>query len=472
MPFLSDKPLGDDGYYMLSIAWNSIDAGALVYAPGHPTTGLQPLCELLYMGLAGLVRVLGGDRWMFARVVLLVCAGTLLLLAHLLGRIAAQLAKADARPAAYTWGILLTAFNFYAFREATFGVETGLYLALIALCVLQTVRSGGSLQGAAVFGSLLGLTWLCRLDFGLVLAALLLLTVVRKPDQRRRALITGLIACAWILPWLLFVHHQSGRWLPSSGPSQMAWINATDARLRLRQAAIALLCSFAPWIYVRPGGLVALAGAASFASMAVWIRSALAGMWSRPAMKTLMMWALALVPLLVVYPLLFWVTHFYHRYFAPLLVVAVPTMAVGLAAQLRGRRRALRVAAYAIMPALFAIMIFMSFHTGRVNSGLTVTAGYVLRHIAPSARVGSFQCGRLGYFRANVVNLDGKVDGQALAFLERGRLDQYVDQERIDVLVDVGYLFTKHFDRHWLATAFRPCDVPMTVPGSRCYQRR
>src|SRR5215216_2469295 len=65
MPYLADKPLGEDAYYMITIGWN-LGAGQGMSYGGQPTTGTQPLMTLLYGGLATIVRAAGGDRWTFA----------------------------------------------------------------------------------------------------------------------------------------------------------------------------------------------------------------------------------------------------------------------------------------------------------------------------------------------------------------------------------------------------------------------
>jgi hypothetical protein len=51
--------------------------------------------------------------------------------------------------------------------------------------------------------------------------------------------------------------------------------------------------------------------------------------------------------------------------------------------------------------------------------------------------IGVFQGGAVGYLsRRRVVNLDGKVNGDAYQALRAGRLDQYVRDEHIDLVLD------------------------------------
>ena len=55
-PFLADKPVGEDAYYMLTVAWNIADGQGIVYNYDHSTTGIQPLSTFVYAGLAWMVK--------------------------------------------------------------------------------------------------------------------------------------------------------------------------------------------------------------------------------------------------------------------------------------------------------------------------------------------------------------------------------------------------------------------------------
>ena len=80
MPYLSDRPVGEDGYYMLTVAWNMAETGHIAYNQGKPTTGIQPLATFLYAGIASAVQRSGGNKWLFVRwvimanVILIICS--------------------------------------------------------------------------------------------------------------------------------------------------------------------------------------------------------------------------------------------------------------------------------------------------------------------------------------------------------------------------------------------------------------
>ena len=57
--------------------------------------------------------------------------------------------------------------------------------------------------------------------------------------------------------------------------------------------------------------------------------------------------------------------------------------------------------------------------------------------VAPDCVVGAYETGTLLYFRDRTVNLDGKVDHEALAERMAGRAPDYVDERGVDVMVDI-----------------------------------
>ncbi len=488
MPYLADKPLGEDGFYMLTVAWHLAQGHGVTYNDGLVVTGIQPLATATDAALGGIVRLCGGGRWAFARCVLLFQVLLLLALAALTGALAARIAPASvSRDDAATAAFCIAALSFPLFRLTTYGLETGLYLALIATCVLFTLNrppASWRTRDAVTFGVLAGLAGLGRIDFGVVFALYLGLTVLRRSLSPGRAVASGVCALTVVAPWFLWIHHVSGRWLPSSGPAEFAAVTMTSLWPRLQTAVAALAQSLAPMLYLN--GVHLVLGRLWRGGTAQWVfdgaclvliaatlrllRPSATGPAASPALPVLKDWTVALAGLVVVYPLVSWATHFYHRYDAPLFVIVIPLLAVRLAAWWPGWRRSLSLAGGLAL--LFTAFAVPSLHAGRIGNTQVLSAGFVKGTLPATARVGAFQSGVIGYFDGNVVNLDGKMNRDALAAIETGTLPAYLDRSDIGYLVDRPSVIDGTLPADYLRARWQPC--PQQVPGgfSVCLVRR
>jgi hypothetical protein len=175
--------------------------------------------------------------------------------------------------------------------------------------------------------------------------------------------------------------------------------------------------------------------------------------------------------LLLVYFGFFWDTPFYGRYASPVLILAFPVMAVVLAERLKGLTNVVRTAAICVMPICFAGWALQSFHMGYNHSTLAISAGFVKKNFS-TTRVGMFQSGVAGYFNPNVVNLDGKVDYLACSYNRQNRIDMYIDQRKIEVLVDwPSYIYAYgKLGKEGVKEKWKPCGVGNPA-GSICLQR-
>jgi hypothetical protein len=138
------------------------------------------------------VRLLGGDRFAFARAIIATGALMQLLLAHLVALLATRLAPAPEGPGSappdetarhVTYAIaFIMLCNTAVFAWATCGLETPLYLCVLSLFITRfftLMRADElSLRDALVLGALAGLAVLARLDFVVVSPVLLLLLLV------------------------------------------------------------------------------------------------------------------------------------------------------------------------------------------------------------------------------------------------------------------------------------------------------
>lgn len=471
-PWLGDKPLGEDGFYMLEVADNLARTGHLAYTYGMQTTGIQPLATVIFGGLAWLTHEAGGDRWTLIRVVLLFGSVLFVAFAWLMAGFAAGLAPVKRRPLVFGLAFSLVLFDLALWRLFTYGLETGVYLLALLLVMLVWRRivtgTGGAWGNAVMLGLAGGVAGEARIDFGVLLAFLLVYMVWQRYATVLQALVSGGLALVGVSPWFLYVHRVSGAWLPSSGKAESRLIGGGELS-RVWAMVLALMGHLAPWSY---------AGAATRATTALGLVSvaAIAWVWSRSPetraacrtglRSTFAPWALGIGTMVVVYVLLFWSLHFYLRYAAPMLMVTLPLLALALAEQRWVERRVWVVPA--VVALIFCGLARNTLHTRAVGNNI-LAAGYIAKNY-PGVPVGAFQSGTNGYFDENVYNLDGKVNMAALAAAQKGRLPEYIDAQKINVLVDwPGYLET--LPKGYLA-GWEPCPVPTEMPMSVCYRRK
>jgi hypothetical protein len=480
-PYLSDKPVGEDGYYMLTIAWNIAQGHGIVYNYSLPTTGIQPLSTFIYAGLAWIAQTLGGDRWTFVRMVLLFGGISLLFFARIMGSTARKMTEYQNSSGefAYSFGFLATLFCFTLFRWFTYGLETGIYLICIALFIRFTLDlpKSGKMQPHQVIlvGVLGGITVLCRIDFGVVLMIFLLLAVFRSQITLWTAFVSGIITTLIVSPWFLYSHRVTESWLPSSGAAQSSLIMHRDALFRLHAMAHAVLSYMTPWIYSNPGKIFEICAFVSLAAVVVFLfRKYDAKETTRFLFKKwpfFLNWTIAITVLIIVYLLFFWAAHFYQRYAAPIFIPVVIVMTVLVAGRAEKMPEIFQRAVLILMPVCFFVWAVLSLHTGHTGNGHAMNAGFIQSNFQ-SSRVGVFQSGVIGFFNPNVINLDGKVNHSALIYARRSELHRYVDMERIDRIIDWPDYINGALDRNWQIANWEKCEVQVPYRESICLKRK
>jgi len=446
----------EDAYYVLAVARQAAIGGGISADGRVATNGFQPLWAAVNVPLYAAV---GGDRTAGLR--LSQVLSTLLWLAFV-GLLALQ-ARALARrhggegAVAAAVAAIAIAGSVSVFRLFHNGLETGLALVLLAASVLVLDRwERWTPRRVAAAGLLLGALAWARVDEVAFVAAFGAVAVLRaRRAGRLRAAAAPLAACvlaaAVLSPWIAYNVSLDGSPMPSSGKAESSGVDVAhnlDSALRaagawslppvLRPsmhytaipisevlAVLAIALAVAAVVFVRRrsraplgAGTVALGGFVAF--LAAW------------------------------YVLNFGPWWFMERYLAPLLLLTIPWLATALELR-RPRPRALGALAAVVLAAnvpVFAVLASGSASppawTARdsnlgahPNLNHTSQLAWIRANVVPECTVGAFETGTLLYFRDRTVNLDGKVDHDALEARLAGRSPQYVDARRIDVLVDI-----------------------------------
>lgn len=471
MPYLSDRPVGEDGFYMLTVAWNIPIEKKMCYNYGILTSGVQPLNTLVLSVIAYYMQSAGLDKWDFIRAVILFGALNLLLFSFMIYRITTELISEHAdKTYLKLYSVSLALLNFTLFKLFTYGLETGLYLNLFALAVLYSLRIFKKdfvrFREWVLLSFLMGLTVLARIDFGIICAVMLFTLLVKRKISFRRFLFSSFLISVLVMPWLFYVKFVTDSWIPSSGIAQSAFISSFDDLLtRLIIAVTAVLDHAVPFLYTANRMLIGFICLIALAATAFLYRK-----YGRVRVfsnyrytRFLFFWLYSIFPVALIYTLYFTAVHFYIRYFAPLSVIFLPVLVlvfISISSSFKNMFVKLILPVSAVL--LFVVYSFFFFHSGNTGWSRTISAGYIYNSHLESKRIGAFQSGSVGYFNSNVFNLDGKIDHEALNYLKEKKIDIYIDSMKIDYISDwplyLNYIDPGYLSKNWQLVSGTPID--------------
>lgn len=322
MPYVSDKLIGEDGYYMLGVAWNIALGKGITYNFGDATTGIQPLATFLYAGIAKVVQFFEGDKFVFARSTFFFNTLLFIYFAHLIGRLSLRLNVDLDRRALYLLAFSMSLFNLVLFKHFTYGLETGLYLTLFLLTILFSLtHSLDNVKNRIILGFLVGLTGLARIDFGVIACVFFLLKLKADKKFFWPLVLVGVVAIITVSPWFLYVHQVTQHWIPSSGGAQASMVNSFAVLIdREFQMLNSLGDNGIAFIY---GAKLSLSLFAVFVSMiGIYLANKNQIFYGLP--KDYQYWLYGVLLIIILYVVFFWASHFYTRYSAPIVLFAIP----------------------------------------------------------------------------------------------------------------------------------------------------
>lgn len=428
---LIGTPIAEDGWYALTVARNvALDRGITIDGLTW-TNGFQPL--FTFVAAAGFA-LAGGDtilglRVFFVLAALVHIAGALLV-AHLAQNYAGKDDRIAGPLAALGYLAAIKAYNdFYT------GLETGLQLALYAaIWALHRREWRGRWPREALLGAALGLVVLTRIDAAVFVAALCVDELRRGwraglPDAIRRCFVVGSAAVIVSSPWWLYNALVFGHPMPTSGFAQQETLVSMDRAL----SALSALASVAmPWIFAgahedRWAEIARVAALAALGLLAWRKKWRPAGDLGFPGVLLA-----AYAALVFYYWLTFFADWFYIRYFAPLSLLAFVFAPVILTRAAPKAAPAIGAAAATVM-ALLLLLAWKNWTPFGASAHHTQVE-LVDEFVAPGELVAAGQSGTLGFLRDGVVNIDGKVNPEALAW--RGQMWNYLDKLGIGWFAD------------------------------------
>ncbi len=444
----------EDGYLMLTLARNiGLGNGMSIAAGTIASNGTQPLATYLFALPFWLT---GGERVPAVAMILLIQVVIAAWGAFLLHRLALRHVgdERGGRAAAALCAAVWFASPLAVVHTMNC-LETGLYAASVLLVLsvfltrLERAPHGGvDLGGWTLLGLLLGFAFWARND-GVLLACSLgfvhLLGVGASAQVRvtHRVVQLGCSAVTMVLPaspWLVNNLLQFGHLMPLSGRAESHGI-VIGENLGLLGPT---LFEYLTVVGLVPERLETNPGVALVTSLivAVTVAWALRDTASQDGQRRSLLYTIAAygLGLSLFYGLVFGAGHFMSRYFFPLAAPILLT-ATGIAVRrlpaLRtpGRAPAVAVAGAALAALLLVALNVRIYLRGADHAHFQVVE-WVSQHVPEQTWVGAVQTGTLGFFHDRTINLDGKVNPEALEARMARRIPEYVVQRDIQYLVD------------------------------------
>ena len=456
---LADKPLTEDAFYALAVSRNlamgngpSVDGETL-------TNGFQPLFTLICVPVYAL---LGGDLPALRGVLALQWlghVGSALIFGAVMQRWLEP--HCDTDPVTLRWlGSLAWFCNPFLFGIQYNGLESGwVLLGYVSIAWIWQRMDLDRWPHRFGLGVALGLLILLRIDtVFLVLLAAGAVAVRSLRGGASIAVVSFLISS----PWWAYNQWFFGSLMPSSGTAQQSPLEVA----RIGEAAASLAITLTPGTYhyapTAPSHLVLAillltpfaVGFRHYTKTRPELLSA-----ENPTARFFALLVASTGILVVYYTATSDAVHFYRRYFSPLALVTVWITATGLVALYDYRAHIARfgVAVLCLSTAATAIRYLVPMPKNRTPFAHQLDL--VLESVPKDAKVGAFQSGTLGYFRLDTINLDGKVNREALDARLQGRMDDYIREEGIAWLCEVPQVAVYHLGVHPEELGWTPVDA-------------
>ncbi|MGE4605532.1 MAG: hypothetical protein AAEJ52_02195 [Myxococcota bacterium] len=388
--------------------------------------------------------------------------------------------------AAGLFAALLWALQPAVLRVAVNGLETATAIFfLLWVWNLMLRRPFAESTPARLFGVGLvsGVAAMARIDFVFVgfyfaIESIRALRVTLRAPQGHSQWIAQNVALAvgcvaGYAPWMLYSWQHTGTIIPGSGRA-VRWITLTHANhvldtplfVGMLSDGLAAVNANLPVL----GKAAAIIAASAFVH-AIWRRLGSSGPpgqdpQTRSGTEWLRLPIVFGTSLFCAYTLYVFGRWFFPRYLAPIHVLAIATVAAGVASLARrAGQRARLVWLVAAFGAVLATTLQPSFHSLLFhppdNQAGYRNLGIWARHMfSPGTVIGATQTGALAYYAAGyrVVNLDGVVNPRAYREVIAGRALDYIRDENIDYVVAWrrNYEYLKRNSRGFVETDLPP----------------
>lgn len=460
-PYLADKPISEDGFYMLTVAKYFANGGGFVYNFGNETSGVQPLSTVLYGGAFYAGKAFGLSIITVVRLIIFLSAVLLYGLGILLFVICKNWFNFVDNEILLLLCIIFSAFNFELLVYFTNGLETGLYSVLVLLSVFLSTNVISKNENHKrnfdiyLIGILFGITSLARLDFVILSFAFGAMVLIKKKLTLLEVVKIFITQFIILLPWLVRIYGITGSILQSSVTVQSGWVRIGNLGERLFYILTALMEHATPLFFTMHRTLFLIIGFILFAFYLFLNRKKHPDKKFLPENYKLVLtyWGLPFLLFLVSYFIYSSATYFYLRYTVPISLLLIPFFIYHFYYEINKlAKKTLYLIAAGIL-VIFFIQAGFYFHSGKLGVHQSLRVHYLKTNFPPEEKIGVFQSGVTGFFCENVVNLDGKIDNIVTEYRKENRFEHYLDSTGINVLMEWREAFPvgnkTYFSKNW-----------------------
>ncbi|MFD1195083.1 hypothetical protein ACFQ3C_10415 [Seohaeicola saemankumensis] len=451
-PYLSEVFMTEDGYLMLTVARNIATGLGMSVSEGTiDTNGVQPLATYIFT-LPYLIT--GGDKVSSLIGIHLISAAIALAAALTLRALAVRsFARQDDNPA---WPWLVAGLWFTGpllLRHTMNGLETGLYTlaTLVVLVWFTRVLDKGEaarLSDRMILGALCGLAFLSRNDAVFLCIGVFGFWFLFNLANLRMGLIAsfarivppGILSLVFAAPWLINNQILFGSIVPISGTAQSLGAHFGQNLPLLPSKLFEYHFPMLPVpTSLETNPLVIISGSALIMvilSVFAWRT------WQRGGVIRYVLAAYAVQALLLslYYGLLFGAPHFLSRYLAPiapLMIIATASVLLDLLRWVVPAHAARLATGFGMMALLLSTALWVRPFLPGFTQGHFQVVSWIEENVPDEVWVGAVQTGTLGYWHDRTINLDGKVNPEALAELRaKGQALEYAVKSKIVYLAD------------------------------------
>ncbi len=452
---ICSRPFIDDAFYIFNVSQH-IAAGAGLTVDGiHQTNGIQPLITFIYAPLFAIAR---GDSLLGLRFCFILVALWDALSVLFIAKLIRRLFRQNPNNESPLWchppiiGAFLWTVSYSIQVHTTNGLETGLYSFLLICCCYNyaTIRSFNtkpSYYQWIGFGTLLGITVLARIDSVIFVIVLALVELFRfKGKAIKHVTVFTAIALIISSPWWIFNFTVFGSVMPQSGQSEMERF-LLDYNIFFGASTIANMFTVVFFLpkYSLPHWFHGVWFV--FMSLFVFVVARRFHIWKYLQQNLNLA---SLLPLfifgfvLVFYYIFFFAApYFLERYFQPLRIFWIIMVASSIPIlykvyQLLPSRKALvtRIALFIFSIVATGFTIWGYGHNFIMDEPIDLYKAAIWAREHPQAKIGMTQSGIASFLSPNVINLDGKVNVEALSAIQHSDIGTYIVSSKLDYIND------------------------------------